>query len=89
MTGPCTRMSDIEPVPPAPDPAQAAAIEKLADRAVAVSRRLAAHSIPVNVQIARHQNGHVSVQFDVHVDFMVALGEMLADRIELSKAVQE
>ena len=72
----------IQPVPAAPDPVQAAAIEKLAERAAAVSKRLATHWIPVNVQIARHQNGHVSVQFDVHVDFMVALGEMLAEYLE-------
>ena len=54
-----------------------------------VSRRLAAHSIPVNVTIARHENGHVSVQFDAHVEFLVALGEMLAHNLEVQKQLSE
>lgn len=82
-------MSDIEPVPPAADPAQTAAIEKLAERAVAVSKRLATHGIPVDLKIARHQNGHMAVHFDVHVDFMIALGEMLAHNLEVQKQLSE
>ena len=53
-TGPSAPTSERSriTVPPAPDPAQVAAIEKLAQRAVDVSRRLIVHEVPVNVQIS-------------------------------------
>ena len=70
-------------IPTAPDPVQAAAIEDLAVRAADVSKRLAEHGIACNVQILRHQNGHVAVHFDTGADFFVRLGGMLADSLEL------
>ena len=57
-------------------------MEGLAEKAANVSRRLSEHGIAANVNVARYQNGHMAVQFEVQADFLVALGEMLAERLD-------